>query len=95
MPAAEIARIRDILNQEFHTEPHPYLRAGRRVRVKDGPLAGMEGIIVRRKNANRFVVNIESIQRAVAVEVEGLGLDWVPWRGPIQPDVQVRNTSHS
>jgi transcription antitermination factor NusG len=70
VPDIDINRIRGILTQGFRAEPHPYLAAGRRVRVKVGPLQGVEGIIVRRKNKMRFVVSVDSIQRSIAVEVE-------------------------
>jgi transcription antitermination factor NusG len=69
VPDAEIERIRSILNQGVRTEPHPYMTRGRQVRVTSGPLAGLEGIIVRRKKGYRFVVSISLIQRAVAVEI--------------------------
>jgi transcription antitermination factor NusG len=70
VPEIDIKRVREILAQGFRAEPHPYLTAGRRVRVKTGPLQGLEGIIVRRRNKVRFVVSVELIQRAIAVEVE-------------------------
>jgi transcription antitermination factor NusG len=46
------------------------LVAGRRVRVVRGPLAGLEGILLRRKDQFRLVLSIELIMRAVAVEVD-------------------------
>jgi transcription antitermination factor NusG len=51
-------------------EPHPYLRAGRRVLVRNGPLAGLEGILSRRKQGLRLVVSVEILMRAVAVEID-------------------------
>lgn len=51
-------------------EPHPYLQVGRRVRVRTGPMAGLEGILVRRKEGFRLVVSIEILMRAVAVEID-------------------------
>ena len=68
-------RIRDILNQGLPTDPHRYLATGQRVRVKYGPLVGLEGFIVRRKKRTRFVVIIESIRRAISVEVGELELE--------------------
>jgi transcription elongation factor/antiterminator RfaH len=50
--------------------PHPYLTVGRLVRVSRGPLADMEGILVRRKGKSRLILSIELIARAVAVEVD-------------------------
>lgn len=51
-------------------EPHPYLQAGRRVRLCRGPMAGLVGILVRRKEGLRLVVSIEILMRSVAVEVD-------------------------
>jgi transcription antitermination factor NusG len=53
-------------------EPYPYLSAGRRVRIKSGPLEGVEGTIIRRKGALRLVVQIDLIQRAVLLELDAV-----------------------
>jgi transcription antitermination factor NusG len=50
--------------------PHPYLQAGRRVRVRSGPMTGLEGTLVRRKDGLRLVVCVEILMRAVAVEID-------------------------
>jgi len=51
-------------------EPHPYLVVGERVRIASGPLAGLQGILVR-KNANlRVVISIDQIMQSVSVEVD-------------------------
>ena len=71
VPEEEFARIRGLSEKGFRAEPHPYLQAGRRVRVRSGPLEGMEGIVVRRKNGRRLVISLELIQRAMAVDVDG------------------------
>ena len=50
--------------------PHPYLNAGRVVRVIRGPLADMEGILVRRKGKSRLILSVKLIARSVAIEVD-------------------------
>ena len=75
VPEIDITRLRRVLCQGVRTEPHPYLIAGCRVRVKTGALAGLEGIILRRKKNSRFVITIESIQRAISLEIDGLELE--------------------
>ena len=40
------------------------------MRVKYGPLAGAQGILVRRKDKFRVVLSIDLIMRSVAVEVD-------------------------
>jgi transcription antitermination factor NusG len=70
LPNSEIDGLRDRLIQNVHAEPHPYLKVGRRVRVHSGPIAGLEGILVRRKDKFRVVISIHMIQRSIAVEVD-------------------------
>lgn len=70
LPEGEIEILREGLKRGIHAEPHPYLKVGRRVRVKYGPLAGAEGILVRRKDKFRIVLSIDAIMRSVAVEVD-------------------------
>ena len=51
--------------------PYRYLLKGKRVRVVDGPLAGVIGIIRGRKEQKRkVVVEVELFHRAMAVELE-------------------------
>ena len=52
-----------------HAQPHPFLKAGDRVRIVAGPLAGMEGILLRRAHELRVVLSLDFIMRSVAVEV--------------------------
>src|SRR5262245_36295428 len=79
---AEIAAIRHILDSGVPTEPWPYLRAGQEVRVEDGPLAGLTGIVIRDKGADRLVVSVTLLMRSVSVEI---GRHSVKPVGPIQP----------
>ena len=66
-----------IVSPSLRAEPHPYLdlKVGRRVRIKGGPLAGIEGILVRRKNGDRFVISVKLIMRSVALELDALDLE--------------------
>jgi transcription antitermination factor NusG len=75
VPEEEFAKIREFMSQGLRVEPHPFLTVGRAVRVKSGPLAGMQGILLRRKGNFRVVISIELIQRSMAVEVSGFELE--------------------
>lgn len=75
LPQAEIDALRSSFLNGVRAEPYPYLTVGRRVRVKSGPLVGMEGILVSKKNQGRLVISLDLILRSVAVEVDGLGLE--------------------
>ncbi len=69
LPEGEIESLRSYLSFR-KAEPFPYLTVGKRVEVKAGPLAGLEGVVIRRKGKMRIVVSIDSIQRSIALELE-------------------------
>jgi len=69
LPEAEIEALKAGLERGIQAVPHPYLKAGRRVRITAGPLEGLEGVAVRKKNSLRFVLSLDLIMRSVAVEI--------------------------
>lgn len=69
IPDAEIAAVKRLVEGPLRVEPHPFLKCGDWVRVKNGPLEGIEGIMVRVKSACRLVISVEMLQKSVAVEV--------------------------
>src|SRR5438874_12427848 len=64
LPQKEIEALRESIARQLKVEPHPYLTVGRRVRIKSGPLSGLDGILIRRKGTYRVVLSIEMILRA-------------------------------
>ena len=74
IPNEEIALLRTA-TAKLTAEPHPYLNCGDRVRIVQGPLAGMEGILTRRKQEWRVVLSIEAIMRSIAVEVSEFDIE--------------------
>jgi len=70
IPDIEIEAIDQILRSGLLTEPHPFLREGQRVRVTQGALKNMEGILAKRKSDYRLVVSVNMLQRSVAVEID-------------------------
>ena len=77
LPEAEISALRNALDNEVCAEPCPYLRAGRKVRVVRGPMAGAEGILTRKKDKYRVVISVEVLMRSVALEIDGTDLEAV------------------
>ena len=76
LPDLEIEALRSGLHlRKF--EPHPYLVVGEKARIKSGSLAGMVGILARKKNSLRVVLTLELIMRSVAVEVDADELERV------------------
>ncbi len=71
VPDEEIDAIQRIQQAHLSAIPYPYLQEGDRVRIMQGPLADIEGILVRTKpNKGLLVLSIEMLHRSVAVEVD-------------------------
>jgi transcription antitermination factor NusG len=66
----EISRIRAIQASGLPVQPWPYMRVGQKARIERGSLAGLEGVLIREKDALRVVVSVELLRRAVAVEID-------------------------
>jgi len=83
IPHSEIEAIRRVVEGGVHVEPHPFLKCGEWVRVKCGPLIGIQGILIRKKNVYRLVLSVELLGRAASVEVDAFlveRLDAMPSR---------------
>ncbi len=71
VPEPEIEAIQTMTQSPLPVLPYPYLRVGHRVRVTHGPLADVEGILVRMKpNRGRLVLSVDLLQQSVAVEID-------------------------
>jgi transcription antitermination factor NusG len=70
LASGQLEALRAIVGSGLPYSPWPFLHAGQRVEICAGALKGVEGILAREKSECRVVVNMEMLQRAVAVEVE-------------------------
>jgi len=78
LPEPDINRMKEALNKGVLAEPYPYLTVGTRVEIRNGPMQGMSGILLRRQNKCRVVISVDLIMRSMAVEVDAK--DVVPIR---------------
>jgi len=70
IPDREIEAIRQLLISGVRCGTHPFIREGAWVKVRRGPLAGIEGRLVRAKNQTRLVLSVELLSQSVATEVD-------------------------
>lgn len=69
LPDEQIEALRDGLHLR-QVDPYPYLKVGNRARIRSGPLAGLEGVVVRKDDRLRVVLTIDAIMRSFAVQVD-------------------------
>jgi transcription antitermination factor NusG len=69
LEAIEIESLLTLSAAAVTARPHSYLPIGQPVRLVDGPLAGLTGVLAGMGKANRLIVSIHILQRSVAVDV--------------------------
>jgi transcription antitermination factor NusG len=70
IPTEEIEAVRRLVESPLKVEPYPFLKTGDWVRIKSGPLEGIEGILVRKTRGYRLVLSVEMLSKSAAVEVD-------------------------
>jgi transcription antitermination factor NusG len=68
----------DFLRSDFcrkRVEPYLDLVIGKKVRIKAGPMQGIEGILVQKKDSLRFVLTIALINQSASLEVRASDLE--------------------
>ena len=66
----EITAIQAVMNSGRETQRIPFVTVGEKVRIEEGPLQGVEGILMSIKNSRRLVVSVSLLQRSVVVEID-------------------------
>jgi len=69
IPDREIENLKTAIKQG-PCVPHPFISAGTRVRIRDGALAGVEGILVSQDKNRSLVVSVQLLQRSVSIKLE-------------------------
>ena len=70
IPSTEIESIRQLLLSGNQCYSYPFVREGAWVRVRRGPLTGVEGRLVQIKSQTRLVLSINLLSRSVATEMD-------------------------
>jgi transcriptional antiterminator NusG len=71
IPEAEIEALERVAASGLPVASCSYTRIGETVELMDGPLKGVQGIVLREAKTTRLVVGIELLQRSVAIEIDG------------------------
>jgi transcriptional antiterminator NusG len=76
IPADEVDAVQRLVRSGVPLFPHAYFHQGDRVRVIEGPLAGIEGLFVREQaSKGRLVLSINLLQASVAVKVDAASVE--------------------
>lgn len=75
IPDEEIESLRTAIRERIPYALHPYVSAGKRVRIRGGSLEGIEGILERQGADQSLVLSVELLQRSVSIRVDGYDVE--------------------
>jgi transcription antitermination factor NusG len=67
---AEIAAVQSVVRSALPAEPWLGLAVGERVRIQEGPLRGLQGVLQQANGACRLLVSVTLLHRSVSVQVD-------------------------
>lgn len=70
----EIDAIRKVVESGEQVQPHPYIAVGSKVRIEEGPMAGIEGIFIREKKGTEMVISLDLLQRSISLQIKGYAI---------------------
>jgi transcription antitermination factor NusG len=76
VPQKQIEDLQLLLAGDVPFSLYPFLHSGQRVRIRGGCLNGVEGLLMQR-DKGKLVISIESIQRSLAIEIQGYEVDLI------------------
>jgi len=66
----ELRMIHQALSADKPIYPVELIKTGQHVRVKSGPMKGIEGIVIRKDKKYRIVLTVTSIMQSISIEVD-------------------------
>ncbi len=70
VPDEQILSLQKVIAAGSPIDPYPYLHEGKRVRIKRGPLAGVEGILVEKAGLHKIVLSVDILCQSTAVTIQ-------------------------
>jgi len=69
VPNEQIGLLKKLIEDRTEIDPYPFLKQGERVRIKKGPLAGVEGILVEKAGRHKVIISVDIIQQSIAITI--------------------------
>jgi transcription antitermination factor NusG len=70
IPDGQIDAIKQIMNEKLNVDYADFFTPGKKMRIVQGPLKGVEGTLIHKNNKNRLVIAIDGIKQALSIEID-------------------------
>ena len=68
--AQDLRQIHQLISSDAPLTPEARIEPGMRIRVRSGSLAGLEGVVIRRRGSERLLVIVHFLQQGASVQLE-------------------------
>jgi transcriptional antiterminator RfaH len=68
--AQDLRQIHQLISSDAPLTPESRIEAGMRIRVRSGSLAGLEGVVIKRRGMQRLLVIVHFLQQGASVQLE-------------------------
>ena len=75
VPDEQIISLKKLVESKESLDPYPYLKEGNRVKIKSGPLAGVDGMLIERKGLHHLVLSVDILRQGVSIQVEASSVE--------------------
>jgi len=70
VPDEQIISLKKLVENKESIDPYPYLKEGQKVRIKKGPLAGVEGILTERAGQHLLVLSVDILRQGLSLKID-------------------------
>jgi transcription antitermination factor NusG len=71
IPEEQIEAVKAVTSANIPFRSYPFLKLGQRVRIREGALEGVQGILISQKGMRNLVISVDAIQRSLSIQIEG------------------------
>jgi transcription antitermination factor NusG len=75
MLVTDLRAIKRLIDSEHPLTPEARIEPGQMVRVKSGPLRGVEGVVLKRRGEQRLMVAVRFLNQGASIELEDVDLE--------------------
>ena len=66
----DLRQIRRLIQSDTPLTPEARIQPGTRVRIRSGSLAGMEGMVIKRRGVDRLLIMVKFLQQGASIQIE-------------------------
>ena len=70
VPEEQINSLMKIIDAGMNLDYYPYLQEGQRIRIKRGPLSGVEGLLVEKTGQHKLVMSVDILKQSTSVTIQ-------------------------